>query len=129
MEAMAHYNAVMELVMADDPQGQQRLFNVYNSPWLGRPQHTPSYNAANQRLLDIDHQHQAVLDHKDYLSLKDVVWFIKKGEPYHISSITFLQGKPIFTYKSMGEVVCGYLCKHINGNLMDNRKVNLCHLP
>lgn len=136
MEAAAHYVEVAKLTWPDE-KSLDRLIETHN-PWNGRPCPPRGWDRDGRRVIDIDHDHYALVDDSSpvtgqlsatmpYLMFKDEHWFVKDGHAWMINTCGYDEDFECwwFDYVTMQDVIFGGPCLHLNRDRLDNRLENL----
>lgn len=76
------------------------------------------------KYINLTQGYKAMVDDEDYKKVVKYKWFVQiTGNCKHAR--TYNAGKPFFMHRILIEVPQGLFVDHINGNGLDNRKINL----
>jgi hypothetical protein len=135
MEALAHYMAASKLAWPDE--NTQAHLEAVNNVWDGRPNPPRAWNELGQRLIDIDHHFATIVDDRPtdpkspYLLYKDQYWFVRDRHVLRVCWTGFIGDtrRVDFRYLPLAYYIFGGPCRHLNGDTLDNRRINLTNEP
>lgn len=122
-EAVAHYNAIARFQWDLPPEQLNNLWKIRpNVGFLGT-------GPGALRVIDIDQNELTLVDEHIYAQCKDWDWFID----WHTGRVTVIthyfpeapEPKDRFQYTTLEEFVLGVPARHLDGNPLDNRRLNL----
>lgn len=67
----------------------------------------------------------AIVDDEDFIIMSRMKWFVTKFKCNKFYPATYIDGKFVFMHRFIIKPVSGFEVDHINGNGLDNRKINL----
>lgn len=87
-------------------------------------------NYPNTKLIPLTQGKFAIVDDDDYISLSKYKWCIKeRSQPYPTRNVLNIVGdrrqKRVLMHREIMNAKRGVIIDHINGNVLDNRKINL----